>query len=421
MSAASSATAALPTLESSGYPLAYRSRLPKVDSNAATTDGASRQFSVTVEAATLDGMQKEGFVTAGRNSSGWRLPTDESTQLRGRDAAPQPLALHNAAVQACVLAQLKSLVTAQKLDVVPTVGFDSHFNLRGSFFRGDVKSTVRGLIVRIKLDGALSNARAIALARQALRASPSIATLTTPLVNTFSIRLNSDKVALPPGLQSAQGLVSDPSGRLKQARETGPVGALTAPVLEKLQNATVQPPKAGEIPVGLLPDIDRSIHIRGEGSVDGAAIAVRTSFFHPLGSVFAYRAGLPDDDVAGSRAPSPLAYLAGSVAFCFMTQFHRYAEVHKLPIEGLRVVQIAPFAQSGSAADGTLAAECGPIDTHIFVDAAFDAARCEDMLRMAHRTCFLHAALSDAQPVMLAVELNGEEIAAPAEFASSSH
>jgi uncharacterized OsmC-like protein len=364
-------------------------------------------------------MQKEAFVTAGRHSSGWRLPTDESTQLRGRDAAPQPLALHNAAVQACVLAQLRSLIIVQGLDAAPTVGFDSHFNLRGSFFRGDVKSTVRGLIVRIELAGTLTKAQAIALARQALRASPSIATLTTALTNTFGIRLNGEQVALPPGLQSAQARVSDPSDRLQQARDGGPVDEAVAPVLEKLENATVRPTKPGEIPVGLLPDIDRSIHIRGEGVVDGDSIAARTSFFHPLGSVFAYRADPHEEDAAGGRAPSPLAYFAGSVAFCFMTQFHRYAEVHKLPIEGLRVVQIAPFAQSGSAALGTLAGECGPIDTHIFVDAAFDAARCEDMLRMAHRTCFLHAALSEAQPVLFTVALNGEEIATTAEFVPS--
>ena len=51
---------------------------------------------IGTEAIDINGMQKEAFVSAGRRNSGWRIPTDESVQLRGEDAAPQPLALHNA-------------------------------------------------------------------------------------------------------------------------------------------------------------------------------------------------------------------------------------------------------------------------------------------------------------------------------------
>ncbi len=51
----------------------------------------SSVVNICTEAIDLDGMQKEAFISSSRQSSGWRLPTDESLHLRGADAAPQPL------------------------------------------------------------------------------------------------------------------------------------------------------------------------------------------------------------------------------------------------------------------------------------------------------------------------------------------
>lgn len=86
-----------PMIEASGHPLVYRSRPP-----TGAIEGPDLFY--RVEAHSLDGMQKEGFVSLGRKGAAWRLTTDESLQLRGQDAAPQPLAIYCATKHAIEVA-----------------------------------------------------------------------------------------------------------------------------------------------------------------------------------------------------------------------------------------------------------------------------------------------------------------------------
>jgi len=361
---------------------------------------------ICTEAIDLNGMQKEAFLSAGRNSTGWRIPTDESVQLRGADAAPQPLALHNASVQMCLLNQIKQIFTENQIDSKKiAIKVDSYFNIKGSFFRGDVKSCLKDLVINFDIQANLSEEKLKELMQEALRRSPLIRAIRYPMKNTFSIKANGNKTILPASMQSGLEQVSDPIERIKELQKITPINHPENKILEKKVDSTLEPPKPGEIPVGLLPEIDRTVHIRGTGSaINARENEVQTSFFHPLGSVFQYRSDLHDQDVAGFHAPSALTYHGAALAFCFMTQFHRYASVNKIHLDALRIVQLTPF-------------DLDPInnqnlsfDTHIFVDGNFSDQIATDLVRMAHQVCFLHAALESENAIHYSISHNDVEI-----------
>ena len=362
---------------------------------------------ILTEAIDLDGMQKEAFISSGRNSSGWRLPTDESLHLRGADAAPQPLAMHNAAVQNCLLDQVKIILKEKQVAVKScSITVDTYFNIKGSFFRGDIKSCLKDIVIKFEFEGNLKQDDIHSFVIEALKRSPTIRALRLPMQNTFSIKANGRKIALPEKMQSTLSQVADPIERIKEMQKLPSLDREISPLLEKKAMSTMEPPKPGETPVGLLPEIDRTVHVRGMGKViNEHRNTVQTSFYHPLGSVFEYQSDLYEQDIAGQHAPSALTYHGGALAFCFMTQFHRYADVHKIAIDALRIVQLTPFHID------TASQENLSFDTHIFVDGDFTDEVGTDLVRMAHQVCFLHAALESQNDIHYSVEVNEVEIA----------
>ena len=361
---------------------------------------------IGTEAIDINGMQKEAFVSAGRRNSGWRIPTDESVQLRGKDAAPQPLALHNASVQMCLLNQIKQIFIVNQIESQKiAIKVDSYFNIKGSFFRGDVKSCLKDLVIQFDIQANLSAEKMSALAQEALRMSPIIRAIRSPMKNTFSIKANGKKIKLPDSMQSGLEQVSDPLDRIKSLQKIIPKNQSENKILEKKVDSTLEPAKPGEIPVGLLPDIDRTIHIRGTGfAINDSENEVLTSFFHPLGSVFQYRSDFHNEDVSGFKAPSALTYHGAALAFCFMTQFHRYGSVHKIDLDALRIVQLTPFDLDPTNNRNL------SFDTHIFVDGDFSDSVATDLVKMAHQVCFLHAALESKNDIHYSIQLNDVEI-----------
>jgi uncharacterized OsmC-like protein len=361
---------------------------------------------ICTEAVDLNGMQKEAFISAGRNSTGWRIPTDESLHLKGLDAAPQPLALHNASLQICLLNQIKKVFQEKNIKVKNvSIKIDTYFNIKGSFFRGDIKSCLKDIVIHFDIQAEISEEELNTCIEKAIKASPLIRAIRYPMQNTFSIKANGKKIKLPPNLQSTLEQVGDPQERINELQKILPQNVTERPILEKKVNSTMEPPKQGEIPVGLLPDIDRTIHIRGTGAVvSDTENIVQTSFYHPLGSVFEYRSDQNDKDISGNKAPSTLIYHGAALAFCFMTQFHRYAIVKKIPFDELRIVQLTPFDLDSSKEKNL------SFDTHIFVNGDFSDSFATDLVKMAHQVCFLHAALESDNEIHYSVALNGEEI-----------
>jgi hypothetical protein len=125
---------------------------------------------------------------------------------------------------------------------------------------------------------------------------------------------------------------------------------------------------------------NRRLHLRGICTLrpDGLK-AVEQQLFNPHGSIFHF---LSEEGPGGrQRAPDALTYASAGIAFCFMTQFGRYAKIAKKTLDRYCVVQDTFF--SGGAAD--------PVETHVYLESPEDDAFAQTILDMSEQTCFLHA------------------------------
>jgi organic hydroperoxide reductase OsmC/OhrA len=113
---------------------------------------------------------------------------------------------------------------------------------------------------------------------------------------------------------------------------------------------------------------------------------------------------LLSDEGSGDAAPCGLALLSAGIAFCYMTQLSRYIENMKLNIRGVRLVQRNPYVA------GTQAAAV-PIDTHLFLNGEAPEEMHRQLLTIAARTCYLHAASKTPTEPKLRLIHNGRDIA----------
>ena len=107
-------------------------------------------------------------------------------------------------------------------------------------------------------------------------------------------------------------------------------------------------------------------------------------------------------------APSGLALLSAGIAFCYMTQLSRYIEHMKFNIHGVRLVQLTPFEVLMSGASARGAAQ--PIDTHLFLNGDAPEETHGTLLRIAARTCYLHATAAAALEPVVRVTHNGDSL-----------
>jgi uncharacterized OsmC-like protein len=113
---------------------------------------------------------------------------------------------------------------------------------------------------------------------------------------------------------------------------------------------------------------------------------------------------LISDEGRTDTAPSGLALLTAGIAFCYMTQLSRYIENMKMKIRGVRLVQFNPYVAGASAV-------AEPIDTHLFLNGEAPEETHLQLLTIAARTCYLHAASRAATEPNLRIIHNGLDIA----------
>jgi len=87
-----------------------------------------------------------------------------------------------------------------------------------------------------------------------------------------------------------------------------------------------------------------------------------------------------------------------------MTQLARYIENMKMNIRGVRLVQFNPYVAGSNAT-------AEPIDTHLFLNGEAREETHLQLLSIAARTCYLHAASKTATEPNLRIVHNGRDIA----------
>ena len=361
------------TIESSGYPLGF----PLGDTVAAPVfRGEAGQTVVMTEARMMAGHQKEAIVHEGADGPRWRLVSDEGKHLNGADMAPFPLGFFNAGLHgdlmACMAARGANLEGAGLL-------IRNFYWMTGSF----VKGTGEGFSdpPEVILSGGSGDLEAAA------QASPAFDALRRPLSNTFALYINGRREAAPGMTQSEAPDAPDPYQTYREP--PAPVEADAPEVIRKTRVF-----EGGEIkpaPSGTDSRIIRTVNGKSE-LVGEATVETDTWLEMPGVTHFKLQSGW----TAGPRtAPSGLALLSAGVSFCYLTQLSRYIHHMKLDIDGMRIVQYSPFSSDGETG------QAGPVDTHLFLNGRADAETHGNLLRIAARTCYLHATLAAAlRPVL---------------------
>jgi organic hydroperoxide reductase OsmC/OhrA len=151
-------------------------------------------------------------------------------------------------------------------------------------------------------------------------------------------------------------------------------------------------PKTGEVTSSAgssyAAEQSRRLHLRAICGLrpDGLK-SIEQQLFNPHGSVFHF---LPEEGPQSGgpgRAPDALTYLSAGIAFCFMTQFGRYAKIVRKDLSHYSVIQDTYFAPGGSGQHSA----ADPVETHVYLKSSEDDEFARTILDMAEQTCFLHA------------------------------
>ena len=387
------------SIEGSGYPLAFKVRngiTPRVVSGETPSRDVFK-----VEARTMGGHQKEVLVSEGEGGTVWRLTSDEGAILKGSDLAPFPLAFYNAGLHADFVKRALQIARSKEITLaIDSVNLTNQYYFQGSFFSGTGKGSAEAVTVHVNARSNYSREKVQEILDLAIIASPAHATLAYAQRNTFALYVNGRRC---PVIRVSSSLASDETDPFK-AHNSIPV-----PLRETDDMSTIIERIALEknsMPLPLLPSEGRvQIVIPGASSPIDSDGLIATTVTPRAGHAFRITC---DESPNGGSAPTGLACIAASIAFCYMTQFTRYIEHRKHKVRAIRFVQTLPFTLTGNALDGSLVGGLEPVDTHVFLNADEPDEVLQNLLEVAENTCYLHAALRSTLPSRVSLVLNGE-------------
>jgi len=348
----------------------------------------------TTEARLLGGHQKEAIVREGEGGPKWRVTSDEGIHLKGTDLAPFPLGFFNAGMQGELLSRIHNSAASAGIPMAKVkLSLRNFYWMTGSFIKGDGEGFADSPEVRVLApEQHVEELRSIVNA--AKLASPAFHAVEKPLLNTFALYVNGRRKpvigmlpcdsedAMDPYVSYGTPPAPDSSTRPDPIRKTGIV-----------EDGEIKP-----APAATKTRIVRTVSGLGGFSESLDCVDTDTWLEMPGVSHFALAS---DDRPNGNLAPSSLALISAGIAFCYMTQLSRYIENMKLDIEGVRLVQVSPY----QLLDGVGKAD--PVETHLFLNGHADVDTHAKLLKIAAKTCYLHATLAATLPIDVQVESAG--------------
>ena len=383
------------TIDRHGDPLAFRLRQ---GSGRSSLSGSGRDV-IKVEARQLMGHQKEAVVSEGAAGSAWRLTSDEGKHLRGTDLAPFPLGFFNAGLQSELYGRIRTLAAARGIGLgAVEIRVANHYWLTGSFIHGTGEGHAEAPDIDVHVQSGASTDTIKALMAEAMDASPAIALLRTPLSgNSFALYINGRRRTVEGVANSPSADAGDPYRTYSRAPRPLDSGA-RRDLIEKtgqVEQGTAEPAS---------PTVTNKLirNIFGVGQSIGADGMYQTDTWLGMPGTSHFR--LLSDESGNAGAPCGLALLSAGIAFCYMTQLSRYIENMKMNIHGVRLVQFNPYVAGPAAA-------AEPIDTHLFLNGEAADETHLQLLTIAARTCYLHAAAKTPTEPKLRIVHNGQDIA----------
>jgi uncharacterized OsmC-like protein len=388
------------TIDHQGDPLAFRLRQGHRRSPLL---GSGRDV-IKVEARQMAGHQKEAVVTAGTDASAWRLTSDEGKHLRGTDLAPFPLGFFNAGMQSDLYGRVRKLAATRNVALEHVeIRVANHYWLTGSFIHGTGQGHAEAPDIDVRVQSRAATETIKALVTAAMDASPAIAFLRTPLSgNTFALYINGRRRAVEGVANSSTADAGDPYR--VYARAPRPLDPNSRrDLIEKtgqVEHGTIEPASATVTNKLIRNVLGEGKSLGQDGMYEDGMYETDTWLGMPGTSHFR----LVSDEDNADAAPCGLALLSAGIAFCYMTQLSRYIENMKMNIHRVRLVQLNRYVAGPNAA-------AEPIDTHLFLDGEAAEETHVQLLTIAARTCYLHAASRTPTEPSLRIIHNGRDIA----------
>ena len=373
------------SIESSGYPLAFR--VDPSELNLAPLPLIDGLVRIRTFARTLEGMQKEALIQYGPTGAVWRVVSDEGPWLNGTDLAPFPLAFFTAGMAASLMSDVwdeagERGVHLDQLDLTQ----DNFFTMEGSALKGTMAASVQPMQVEIAARGDGSSNEFENIAETAVRQrSAANRCLRESLPSRFAIRANDRDLPWSGTAAKSVSRLSDPAAVFDDFRPKPSDGLA-------LITKTASVDTSQENAVGLGTEQKRMVHVNTEGSFrDDGLKSLDVECIHPAGSRFRMLSDKLTLTGDQGRAPDGLSYLSAGVAFCFMTQIGRYAQITKQQLNGYRIIQDTAF-RLGPEHDPHAFA----VETLVCLDTGEPPEKSVQLVRMGEQTCYIHAAYRTA-------------------------
>lgn len=381
------------SIQDSGWPLVFAVNPTSFSSNRIS--GADQQLQIRTSTRSLEGMQKEAVVEYGQGGRIWRMVCDEGPYLNGTDLAPFPLGFFATGLAASYMSAFLAEAKSRGIAIGSlSITVDNLYAMDGSALKGTMAADVLPTTVALSATGDTSDDELRDIAEIAVaERSPGNAVLNSALASAFAIRSNDEMLEHSLPVAKACLPLADPRGGFDKLQPA--TAAADLEIIRKAEQVADSSPSGSSI--GLKADQKRTVHVQATGHLRADGLKEITSrCVTPASSAFTF---LSDDSRlfgGQERAPSGLAYLSAGVAFCFMTQLGRYAQIAKQKLSGYGVVQDTAFdvhAEYEPSADA--------VQTLVCIDADEPAENIRKLVQMGEQTCYLHGAYRLANETQL--------------------
>jgi uncharacterized OsmC-like protein len=330
-------------------------------------------------------MQKEALVVSNFTGVTWRLSSDEGAYLMGDDAAPCPLSFMTVGMVSSFMEEVLALAKKRRIEFrYITLVQDNYYTMEGSALRGTMTGGALPVELTVEADSPAGQDTLDELLQEAVAASPVSALLRDVLHSKFTLTHNGRE--LRTGRVLPIGLPAEPAPQDCFDRAEPADGDWT-----DLIRRNGMSPKTAEATSSTgssyAAEQSRRLHVRGICKLrpDGLK-TIEQHLLNPHGSIFHFLSEEGPPAGGAGRAPDALTYLSAGIAFCFMTQFGRYAKIVHKHLKSYRVVQDTHFSLSGAKPSVT-----DPVETHVMLETAEDDEFARTIVDMSEQTCFLHA------------------------------
>jgi len=372
-------------IDTSTYPLVFKTKLESQD--LPERPPANGLVEIRTRARALAGMQKEALIQYGPTGTVWRVISDEGPWLNGTDLAPFPLAFFTAGLAASFMSGFLAEARSRGVEISSlSLEQDNFFMMEGSALRGTMAASAQPVQVTFSARGNASAADLKNIAESAVHnRSAAEACLRSALASGFAVRANNEEIAWPGVSATRIDALSDPVDVFERIH---PSSTEQLTIIRKLSSSEETDGPA----VGLKAEQKRVVHVHSKGNIreDGLK-SIQVQCIQPAGSCFEILSDNSRAEGGGERAPSGLAYLSAGVAFCFMTQIGRYAQITRQKLGGYRIIQDTSFRLPRNCQPGADA-----VATLVCLDTAEPPDKSLQLVRMAEQTCYIHAAFRTA-------------------------